>query len=48
MTAAGIAIVRTLEFELWESRTPDELEKFVAAIYQAMCSSSENGNVEPV
>lgn len=36
MIEAGIAAVRSIEFELWEQRTLEELTVLVSAIYKAM------------
>lgn len=36
MIEAGIGAIQSLEYEFWESRTPEDLAQLVTAIYLAM------------
>ena len=42
MVEAGMAALRTQEFELWESRTVEKLTGLVTAVYEAMAAASKN------
>jgi hypothetical protein len=48
MIEAGIAVVRSREYELWEATAPDELTDFVLTIYRAMSIVSENGSAKGI
>ncbi len=40
MIEAGVAIIRQLEYEFWEARTPEAKIIFVTAIFKEMLASS--------
>jgi hypothetical protein len=45
---AGIDALRPLEYNLWEARDPQQLQRLVSAIYRAMRAGSQHGRVDPV
>lgn len=36
MLEAGVSVIRALEYQLWEERTPEQLRDFVLAIFRAV------------
>jgi hypothetical protein len=43
MIEAGIAAIRPVDYEFWETNDPEQLGRVVRAVFGAMCAASENG-----